>query len=77
MADALEFTGDLVDAHVHLTFAAHGTDPALPGSAEIQEIHLRAQAEAGVTLDRDCGCLPEAEPRPSRPGFRKSSPAAR
>jgi len=59
----------LVDAHAHLTFAAHGVNPARPGSAEIQEIFLRAQAAAGVTLVRDCGSLPHAEPSPSAPGL--------
>lgn len=53
----------LVDAHVHLSFAAHGADPAPAGSAAIQEIFLRAQAAAGVTLVRDCGSIPNAEPR--------------
>jgi len=65
----LDLRDGLVDAHAHLTFAAHGPDPAPAGSTEIQEIFLRAQAAAGVTLVRDCGSLPGAEPPPSGPGL--------
>ena len=62
-------TDGLVDAHAHLTFAAHGPSPAPAGSEEIQEIFLRAQAAAGVTLVRDCGTIPHAKPPPSGPGL--------
>jgi len=59
----------LVDAHVHLSFAAHGDNPAPRGSADIQELYLRAQADAGVTLVRDCGAIPEAVAPPAGPGL--------
>lgn len=65
---ALASPGDLVDAHVHLSFATHGDNPAAPGSSLIQEIYLREQAAAGVTLVRDCGAVPGTEPPPSAPG---------
>lgn len=65
----LELPGDLVDAHVHLTFATHGENPAPRGSAEIQELYLRAQAEAGVTLVRDCGAVPGSAAPPAGPGL--------
>ena len=65
----LTLTDELVDAHVHLTFAAHGENPAGRGSARIQEIFLREQAAAGVTLVRDCGAVPEAVPPPRGPGL--------
>jgi imidazolonepropionase-like amidohydrolase len=60
---------ELVDAHVHLTFATHGENPAPRGSAEIQELYLREQAAAGVTLVRDCGAIPQAVAPPSGPGL--------
>ena len=59
----------LVDAHVHLSFATHGETPAPRGSAAIQELYLRAQADAGVTLVRDCGAIPEAVAPPAGPGL--------
>jgi imidazolonepropionase-like amidohydrolase len=59
----------LVDAHVHLTFATHGANPAPRGSAEIQQLYLRAQADAGVTLVRDCGAIPGAVAPPTGPGL--------
>lgn len=62
-------TAELVDAHVHLSFATHGENPAPRGSAEIQEIYLRAQAAAGVTLVRDCGAVPGTVEPPSGPGL--------
>lgn len=65
----LTLTGALVDAHVHLTFAAHGDNPAGRGSLQIQEIYLRQQAAAGVTLVRDCGAVPEAVAPPTGPGL--------
>jgi len=65
----LELPEGLVDAHVHLTFATHGDNPAPRGSAEIQEIYLRAQARAGVTLVRDCGAVPGSAPAPIGPGL--------
>jgi imidazolonepropionase-like amidohydrolase len=61
--------GELVDAHVHLSFATHGENPAPRGSAEIQEIYLRAQAAAGVTLVRDCGAVPATVTPPRGPGL--------
>jgi imidazolonepropionase-like amidohydrolase len=61
--------GNLVDAHVHLSFATHGENPAPRGSAEIQEIYLREQAAAGVTLVRDCGAIPATAPTPIGPGL--------
>jgi imidazolonepropionase-like amidohydrolase len=60
---------DLVDAHVHLSFATPGENPAPRGSAEIQELYLREQAAAGVTLVRDCGTLPGSAPPPTGPGL--------
>jgi imidazolonepropionase-like amidohydrolase len=57
----------LVDAHVHLSFATHGENPAARGSAEIQAIYLRAQAAASVTLVRDCGAVPGTVPPPTGP----------
>jgi len=65
----LTLTDELVDAHVHLTFATHGENPAERGSAAIQEIYLRQQAAAGVTLVRDCGAVPEAVAPPTGPGL--------
>ncbi len=67
----LMLTDEVVDAHVYLTFAAHGENPADRGSAQIQEIHLRQQAAAGVTLVRDCGAVPEAVAPPTGPGLPK------
>jgi imidazolonepropionase-like amidohydrolase len=66
---AIELPADLVDAHVHLTFATHGENLAERGSAEIQLLYLRAQHEAGVTLVRDCGAVPGAAAPPSGPGL--------
>jgi imidazolonepropionase-like amidohydrolase len=60
---------ELVDAHVHLTFATGGASPAPSGSREIQEVYLREQAAAGVTLVRDCGAVPGSVPPPVGPGF--------
>jgi len=65
----LELTDGLVDAHVHLTFATHGDNPAPRGSQEIQELYLRTQAAAGVSLVRDCGAVPGSAPPPSREGL--------
>ncbi|HUO70023.1 MAG TPA: hypothetical protein VMU39_04540 [Solirubrobacteraceae bacterium] len=65
----LDLDTELVDAHVHLTFAPRGASPAPPGSEEIQAVYLRAHAGAGVTLVRDCGCLPGSEPPPHGPGL--------
>jgi imidazolonepropionase-like amidohydrolase len=59
----LTLAGELVDAHVHLTFATHGENPAARGSPQIQEIYLREQAAAGVTLVRDRGAVPEVRPQ--------------
>lgn len=66
-----ELTSDIVDAHVHVTFATHGANPAPPGSTEIQEIYRRAQAAAGVTLVRDCRAVSHSAPPPSGPGLPK------
>ena len=60
---------ELVDAHVHLTFAAHGEDPEPPGSSAIQEHFLRMQAASGVTLVRDCGAVPGSAPPPAGAGL--------
>jgi len=65
----LTFPDELVDAHVHLTFATHGENPAERGSARIQEIFLGQQAAAGVALVRDCGSVPEAVAPPAGPGL--------
>ncbi len=69
MTGVTEVPDELVDAHVHLTFATHGENPAERGSAEIQQIYLRAQAAAGVTIVRDCGAIPGAATPPSGPGL--------
>jgi imidazolonepropionase-like amidohydrolase len=63
---------DLVDAHVHLTFATHGENPAPRGSSEIQELYLRQQAAAGVSLVRDCGAVPGSQPPPAGPGLART-----
>lgn len=65
----LEFGEPLVDAHVHLTFATHGENPRPRGSSAIQELYLRQQFDAGVTLVRDCGALPGSVPPPSGEGL--------
>jgi hypothetical protein len=52
-----------------LTFATHGENPAACGSTEIRLIYLQEQAAAGVTLLRDYGAVPEAEPPPQGPGL--------
>jgi imidazolonepropionase-like amidohydrolase len=69
MSRVLNLSDELVDAHVHLTFATHGENPADRGSAEIQAIYLRQQADAGVSLVRDCGAVPEAVAPPTGPGL--------
>lgn len=73
----LLLTDELVDAHVHPTFGAHGENPAERGSAQIQEIYLRQQAAAGVTLVRDCGAVPEAVAPPTGPGLPTVVPCGR
>ncbi len=51
----------LVDAHVHLTFEAHGRLGLERGSDELVAAQLAQQRRAGVTAVRDAGSLPGVE----------------